>query len=504
MKVLVTWSDRGPNAPAKHPVQRGTDDTGPVLRLLTHTPDDDPYDVACVLCTAAAQAPTQQLAEAMRAHVARVQIEVVDLGAPADPSDYERLFRALEPIVASINGRYPASPHRRDLLLSAGTPQAQTCWVLLNRAGLFDARMLQVIPPHFVPDPHPRPVKTVQLDFDGFPEIKALRERAERLERRYEPSGKSMVGASPQMNQLQRKIARLAPTDVPVLIVGETGVGKERVARALHRQSQRRHGPYVAENCSAFAEGLLASELFGSERGAFTGSTGRRRGLFERAHGGTLFLDEIGEMDARVQAMLLRVLQEGSLRRVGGESEIHVDVRIIAATHRSLAELIEAGRFRQDLYYRLEGAELTIPALREREGDVPVLVEHFMRQFGVEGKLRVSAAAMNALCAFSWPGNVRELESEVRRWTVFSRRRIDLADLSPKIVQRPLAGVVQATASASSEIGALAQVVEAAERGAIESALAAKSGNLLQTAKALQIDRNTLKRKLARWGLREG
>ena len=412
----------------------------------------------------------------MRAHIPAVTLRVLDI---ADPSDFELLFRALRPVLEDL------PPAAVDVLLSPGTPQAQACWVLLVKAELLRARMLQVIPAAFVPVPHPRPWREVRLDFAGFPEIRALREEVGRLRARVAPLG--LVGESVVMRQLAARVAAVARSEVPVVVHGETGSGKELVARALHDQGPRAKMAFVPENCGAFAEGVLQSELFGHERGAFTGAATRRRGLFELADGGTLFLDEVGELPLSTQTHLLRVLQDGTMRRVGGESPIRVDVRIVVATHRDLAALVREGRFREDLYYRLRGATLEVPPLRDRPGDLELLVEHFLG-----GRLlSPTPAAWRALREWRWPGNVRELRSEVLRWTVFCTDRVGVDDLAPEI-----RGVVLEAEPSATGVRRLADVVAEAEALAIGQALRQESGNLSATARALGIDRNTLKRKL--------
>jgi transcriptional regulator with GAF, ATPase, and Fis domain len=286
----------------------------------------------------------------------------------------------------------------------------------------------------------------------------------------------------------------VARSDIPVVIHGETGTGKELVAQALHRGGPRAAGPFIAENCAAFAEGVLQSELFGHERGAFTGAAARRKGLFEMADGGTLLLDEIAEMPLSTQATLLRVLQDGTLRRVGGERAVHVDVRVIAATHRDLARRVRDGSFREDLYYRLRGATLDVPPLRDRAGDLELLVDHFLGSRSGR-PLTPTPAAWKALRAWRWPGNVRELRAEVLRWSVFCTDRVGLGDLAPEIRGDDARDGLTAP-SPTPAARSLAHVVEEAERGAIAAALAQEQGNLSRTARVLGVDRNTLKRKL--------
>lgn len=475
-RTLLTWTDRGPER--AHHQARPARDRGPILRLLDS--GEAAYTAVVVLTTAEALSATEPLLAELRERVASVEAVVVPV---EDPSDYRQLFDVLPPALA----RLPAGPV--DVVLSAGTPQAQAVWVLLVKAELLPARMLQVIPPAFVPVPHPRPVREVRLDFAGFPEIRALHAELHRLRHRVEAHG--LVGESVPMVALRARLAAVARSEVPVVITGETGTGKELVARALHAGGPRAEGPFVAENCGAFAEGVLQSELFGHERGAFSGAASRRRGLFEMADRGTLMLDEVGELPLAVQASLLRVLQDGSLRRVGGERPLRVDVRVVAATHRDLGKMVKEGCFREDLYYRLRGATLDVPPLRERLADLEPLVRYFLG----ERRLEPTPAAWKALRTWRWPGNVRELRAEVLRWTVFCQERVMVADLSPEIQ-----GVSPAEADRSQDQAPrpLSTVVEEAERAAIQEAWRWCQGNLSKTARVLEIDRNTLKRKLGR------
>jgi DNA-binding NtrC family response regulator len=431
----------------------------------------------------------------LRRHVDEVDTVELDV---TDPSDHAQLFHALGPVIADL----PADAEV-DVLLSAGTPQAQTLWVVLVQAGLLRARMLQVIPPRFVPVPHPHPVREVRLDIEGFPEIRALRDEVARLRAQLSDGADGLVGSSPPMQRLRERLARLAPSTLPVLILGETGVGKERVARALHDRSGRA-GAFIAESCGALTESLAESELFGHEAGAFTGAAARHRGLFEAANGGTLLLDEVGELSPRLQVRLLRVLQEGVVRPVGAERAIPVDVRVLAATHRDLATMVAAGTFREDLYYRLRGAELHVPALRDRPGDLEQLVAHALATERLD--LRVTADAWRALAAWTWPGNVRELLAEVRRWGVLCDRVVDVEDLGIGGLRGAgaVGSRVRVDAGAAPARGPrrLDEAVAEAERGAVTAALAAEGGNLSAAARTLGVDRNTLKRKLELYGLR--
>lgn len=504
-RALLTWSDAGISGPSpSHQVPRPASDRGPILRLMEH--GEVAYDVVWMLSIPAGEGPARMLCQALRPYVPRVELAVVDAD---DPSDYARLFRLLGPVVARAKANLLTAGVEIDVLLSAGTPQAQTLWVILVQAGLLPARMLQVIPPAFVPVPHPKAVREVNLDIEGFPEIRALRDELERLRAVTAAPKSALLGESAALVDLRTKVARIGASDASVLIFGETGTGKELAAREIHVRSARAKGPFVAENCSVFAEGVLSSELFGHEAGAFTGAQKKRRGLFEQAHGGTLFLDEVGELSPRVQAALLRVLQEGTLRRVGGEATVEVDVRIVAATHRDLQGMVRRGEFREDLFYRLRGATIEMPPLRARPGDVELLVESFLsEQRGKKGarRLRVTRDAMRLLTQYPWPGNVRELRAEVLRWGVFCDEVVHVSDLAAEIRNgptQPSVGTPGKTDVAQANARTLREVVEEAERDAVAKTLAAEQGNLSRTAKTLGIDRNTLKRKMKAFGMRD-
>jgi two-component system, NtrC family, response regulator HydG len=255
-----------------------------------------------------------------------------------------------------------------------------------------------------------------------------------------------IIGRSPAMLATMEIVRQAAPSDATVLLEGESGTGKELLARALHEQSPRIEGPFVAVNCAALPESILESELFGHERGAFTGAVGRREGRFERAHGGTLFLDEVGELPSSVQAKLLRVLQEGELERVGGQETIKVDFRLVAATNRDLDQAVRDGEFREDLYYRLNVIAIRLPALRERPEDIPLLADHFLSRYAQKNRRdppTLSAEALAALVGYEWPGNIRELENVIERAVVLSPGRIlDLAQL-PEPLRRSDRGQVR-------------------------------------------------------------
>jgi len=324
----------------------------------------------------------------------------------------------------------------------------------------------------------------------------ARRERQWVEQLRYESPRYSLVGSSPGLQRVLRLIEKVAPTDSTVLVRGASGTGKELVARALHMNSPRRERPLVTINCAALQETLLESELFGHEKGAFTGALQAKPGLFEVAEGGTLFIDEIAEMAPGLQAKLLRVLEDGHYRRVGGTQETHADVRVVAATNKPLEEEMKAGRFREDLYYRLAVVTIELPLLRERPRDIPDLVEHFLttRQVGPT-RSRIDPEAAAALAQYSWPGNVRELANVLERAQILAENHvITLDDLPDSIVDAaPLA-------VAGADPGLLREV----ERRHVLEVLEEYKGNKVQAARALGISRRALYRLIAKYGLEGG
>jgi transcriptional regulator with PAS, ATPase and Fis domain len=305
------------------------------------------------------------------------------------------------------------------------------------------------------------------------------------------------------MQELFALIRSLAETDVTVLIQGETGTGKELIARAIHYNSPRRSRRFLAVNCGALAETLLQSELFGHEKGAFTGADTRRKGIFETADGGTLFLDEIGEISPSTQVKLLRVLQDGEFQRVGGTDTIRVNVRILSATNQHLEDLVKTGRFRQDLYYRLNVFPIRVPPLRERAQDIPLLVDHFIEVANpkLHKTIRgVSPDAMSVLMSYRWPGNVRELENVVQRTMVVAKHDIvEIAD-----VPRELRGEDDVSGRTTRDLRGLARTSTAlVETQTIFDALTRTGGNVTHAAKALGISRATLQNKMKAYGLRK-
>ena len=325
----------------------------------------------------------------------------------------------------------------------------------------------------------------------------ALRHRALQQELESQRSDSAIIGTSATMQRLMQVVRQVAPTKASVLVTGESGVGKELVADALHRFSDRSGRPLVKVHCAALAETLLESELFGHEKGAFTGAIGRKRGRFELANTGTIFLDEIGEINQAVQVKILRVLQEKAFERVGSEATLQVNVRVVSATNRDLRQRINEGAFREDLFYRLNVVHIEVPPLRERREDVPLLATAFVKEFARENGKQIEgidARAHAALYKYSWPGNVRELRNSIESAVVMAGgSTIELAHLPPTIsqaVDEP--GCIRITTGSK---------LTDAEREIIRATLAANNGNKTRTAEVLGIGRKTLHRKVAEYGL---
>lgn len=333
-----------------------------------------------------------------------------------------------------------------------------------------------------------------------------------------------LIGRSPAMQDVYRVLARLMTTDLTTIVHGQSGTGKELVARALHDYGKRRHGPFVALNMAAIPRELIESELFGHERGAFTGAGQRYAGRFEQAAGGTLFLDEIGDMPLEAQTRLLRVLQEGEFTTVGGRAPIRADVRIVAATHRDLRQMVRSGQFREDLYYRLNVVPVRLPPLRERAEDVPELVRHFLNEIQREGlpSKQLDGAALDYLKRYRWPGNVRELENLVRRLgALYSQEVIGVdivrAELSEaaeepqetaagdgslgQTVERLLTEYFEAHAGGLPTRGLYDRVLREVEKPLLELTLGATQGNQLKAADVLGLNRNTLRKKIRELGI---
>lgn len=329
-------------------------------------------------------------------------------------------------------------------------------------------------------------------------EMERLKDETSRLR---EEGLTPILGESPSMKKLLEEVARVAPSAAKVLIIGENGTGKELLARAIHEASPRRSGPYVKLNCAAIPKDLVESELFGHEKGAFTGAAALKKGKLELAHGGTLFLDEVGDMSLDTQAKFLRAIETGELERVGGTKTIAFDTRIIAATNKDLTKLIEKEEFREDLYYRLNVVPLRVPPLREREGDIDLLASHFLRALSAENgrpEKKMDEEAVKLLASYRWPGNVRELRNFVERVVIMVEKdnlgRNDLLALDP--------GLGTETDKDPTGKGVLKSRLEDEEERSLREALERAGWNVSEAARQLGIDRASLHRKMKRYGIR--
>ncbi len=316
-----------------------------------------------------------------------------------------------------------------------------------------------------------------------------------------------IIGEDADIVSVQHLIGRVAPSQASILITGESGTGKELAARSIHQHSERSTGPFISENCGAIAENLLESELFGCMKGAFTGATVDRPGLFELAHGGTIFLDEIGDTSPGLQKKLLRVIQEGVVRRVGGQETIQVDVRILSATNRDLSHEVQDGRFREDLYYRLNVINVHLPPLRERGSDVSLLAQHFLDGLNEEAgtSKALTPELKKVLLAHSWPGNIRELQNEIRRVHALGAEKLEASDLSPRVTEEDSTVISTSSGDAGldriRQAGSLKDAIEQLEAQWISDALQRCNGHRGQVCQWLGIPKTTLYAKMRRYGL---
>jgi two-component system response regulator HydG len=428
--------------------------------------------------------PTEEMDPHRRSHAVRAY-KIVKPGLLSSGS----LSYAFEP------GRVFNAPYSRFRILwkESGVPQGEMPADQVRR------ELSQLLFEHLRQIKHTQ-VRMIQYNIERRSlALENIRLRRE-IEREYSFAG--IIGQSKQMQELFAVVRSIAGIDVVVLIQGETGTGKELIARAIHHNSPRGGRRFVAVNCGALAETLLESELFGHEKGAFTGAITRRIGVFEAADGGTLFLDEIGEISPSTQIRLLRVLQEGEFQRVGGSGSIRVDVRVISATNQNLEDLVQKGRFRQDLYYRLNVFPIRIPPLRERTDDIPLLVSHFVEASNRKMNKRitgVSPETMAQLMAYSWPGNVRELENVIQRMMVVTKgNSLELQELPVEI-----RGTEKAPREKAKDLKEMARgSAEVVEKEAILTALAKTGGNVTRAARSLGVSRATLQHKMKIYGLR--
>ncbi|HXN35431.1 MAG TPA: sigma-54 dependent transcriptional regulator [Opitutaceae bacterium] len=340
-----------------------------------------------------------------------------------------------------------------------------------------------------------RALKTKTLEV----EVQQLHER---LDEKFDPD--RIVGSSPLLKDVIERVRKVAQSKATILIEGESGTGKELIAQAIHQASPRSHGPFIAVHCAALSESLLESELFGHERGSFTGATERRIGRFESADGGTLFLDEIGEISGSIQVKLLRFLETKSIDRVGGSKTVELDVRLVTATNRNLEQLVRDGKFREDLFFRLDVVRFVMPALRERREDIPALLAHFVAIFSKENgvpPIEFEPGAMKTLQAYSWPGNIRELRNFCENAVVLRKGgKVSEYDLDPRFRAPPATPASAARPGDAGGAGSAPTLsVEQNEKRILREALIKSRGNRTKAAGLMGISRRTLHRKLAQW-----
>jgi len=452
----------------RHPQVLVVDDEANLRRMLCAVLVAEGYR------TAEAASGTEALAAVSRR---RPDAVLLDLSMPGGPDGLETLER--------LAGEAPGVP----VIMMSG------------RAGLSDAvRATKLGAYHFLEKP--LAPESVLLTLRSALELARARAEAMALREALGPTA-TMVGSSPQMTELRALIARVAPTEARVLISGESGTGKELVAAAIHAASPRADAPFVRVNCAAIPRELVESEMFGHERGAFTGATERRTGRFEQADGGTLFLDEVGDLSGEAQAKLLRALEAGEIERVGGERAIPVDVRVVSATNKDLERAAKEGQFREDLLYRLNVFPIAIAPLRERPGDIPELVRHFAalvtQRIGRQA-VTVSPEAMDLLVRHAWPGNVRELANIVERLIILSPRSTVMPDdVASALPARD--GESAALPNPVAETLELADELDRFERTLIARALSAAGGSVAEAARRLSTDRANLYRRMKRLGI---
>jgi DNA-binding NtrC family response regulator len=434
--------------------------------------------------------------KALARELARVGYEVAtaDSGAAALERIAER-----EPDVVLLDLRLP-DRDGLEVLEAIRAKSPATDVIMLTGHGSIDTAIQSVRAGAFDYIAKPCPLDELEVRIQRALERQSLRRRASLLERGLTPPdvAGSFVGESAEFRRLAELVARVAPSDSTVLITGETGSGKEMVAKLIHARSPRRSRPFVVVECAALQESLLQSELFGHERGAFTGADRAKPGLFEVAHGGTIFLDEIGEVSQATQVQLLRVLDTSSFRHVGGTAEIRVDVRVLAATNRELPAMVKQGLFREDLFYRLSTITIEVPPLRRRAADVARLAEHFVAGWNERygSSKRLSSGALEVLQRHDWPGNVRELQHAIEAATVVC----DGGEIRPEHLPRSLTAPSPALATLGTAETSL-PTLEQMEREHIARALRATDGHRGHAARMLGISERNLYRKLREYGL---
>jgi DNA-binding NtrC family response regulator len=500
MRILLSWVARE-HDPDYTDKESGLKRQGPTLQLLASPEYKGTFDKLFLFVNDDEQ--TQRRGQELASRVsAPPEIEFVSLKLGNRVTDYGVLFRAVRGAVEKILKDYPKAENEFFIHESPGMPQAKVVWFLLVKSGVLPAVVLQSVRPSDRKRPDQPLVRIVDLDVEDLPHVRALRQRNDYLEKQLKSSmiTRKIVGSSPAITAVREMIALVAENDSPVLITGETGTGKELVARAIHELGRRAKMPFVAVPCPNIPKHLAESELFGHEKGAFTGADQRQDGLVLQAEGGTLFLDEVGDLPTELQPKLLRFLQERSFRRVGGRSEIQSNCRIIAATDVDLTEARKRGDFKGALYERLSVWPISLPPLRERREDIPELVDYFLQLYGNELRIEEEAVAYLSLCP--WPGNIRQLENVIRRAAELARHRRDKVISSKSIEWVAKLDRENAPIAVGAIDGTLATAKEVTERQMIIDALRKHNGKKLPAAEELGIDRHTLAYKIRKYRIR--
>ncbi len=514
MNILLTFA--GVRDPYNAEIVRGSYTDGPVLSLLKERSFAKIY----IFTTPNTLANSRSLHTEIGKQWPDIPTDVVFIDIP-DPTDYEALYLHMFRQSQTILDAHKKDKPLYFIATSSGTPQMQTVWFLLCQSGIIPATLLKITPPRFLRS-RQNAVSEISLSIAAFPritmpspetlEIAATYLRKEKLEAERDElirefSGIQMIGRSPTLTQVMDTVRAAARYDSGVLIQGETGTGKELVARAIHFNSARKVEPLIIVNCAAIPDTLVESELFGHEKGSFTGATQQKKGKFELADGGSIFLDEIGDMSLAAQAKILRVLQDKAVERVGGGKPISADVRIIAATNRNLATMIAEGKFRGDLYFRLKVVDISMPALRHRCEDIPLLVEYFLERHNhrYNQRKQISQKAMRCILQYPWPGNIRELENAVERAFVLSQGNfIKETDLPPEMLSTSANPHSQQSPDHAASINAGAILPEgfdldahllAVEKTLVAEAIRLKDGNREAAARLLKMKPHTFRKR---------
>jgi transcriptional regulator with PAS, ATPase and Fis domain len=483
MNVLLTFT--GFHDPFFKGLVDQEEQPGPILSLLSARSFDHIY----LFNTPGTGSVTAETKEAIATLHPSSRVEILEVNLD-DPTDYREILKGLRRHIQAVQETFSTAAFF--VAVASGTPQMHACWVLLTAAGEIPARILHIRPPYFVTKERPL-VSEVDLTCREFPTVRfqvgtmpAIEESELDIESVRIQLG--IVGDHPTMQRALEMGAMLAPSQAPILIFGETGTGKELYARFVHRLGGRPKEAFVAVNCAAIPEELVESLLFGHKKGTFTGATADQVGKFDAADKGTLFLDELGELPLAAQAKLLRVLQDGFVEPIGAMKPHQVDVRVIAATNRDLRKLVRQGKFREDLFYRLNVGELKLPALRERRSDIPKLALHILDRLNssLRRPKRLSPEALTRLQAHNWPGNVRDLENAIERSVRLCRR--DVLDADDLLITEPVTRSDPLDALPDPYEGfSLEEFLGSARKQIMLRALEVANGNQSQAARLLGI-----------------